>query len=264
VLRVPVRSSDTPFFHTDTIEVTLFRPAGEGPFPIAVISHGSPRVATDRRRGGRVRFVAQSHAFAALGFLVVVPTRRGYGDSEGAWAEDYGRCSSPDYYSAGLESARDIAATVAAAKALPGADANRVLLVGQSAGGFGSVAASTLAIPGVRAVVNFAGGRGSMSPDSVCNEGELVRSMGRYGHASKAPQLWLYSANDHYFGPELAQRMHAAFVAEGGQAELVQTTAYRTDGHMYFGNIDDWMPRVREFASRAGLLVPPPQASLKP
>ncbi len=194
-----------------------------------------------------MRYEAQARAFAAMGFIVVVPTRRGYGDSEGAWAEDYGPCSSPDYYGAGLESSRDIAATIAAAKALPGADANRIVLVGQSAGGWGSIAASTLDIPGVRAVVNFAGGRGSQSVDSVCNEGELVRATGRYGRASKVPQLWLYSANYHYFNPAIARRMHAAFVAAGGKADLVEAPAWGSDGHLYFRNVADWAPRVRAF-----------------
>jgi dienelactone hydrolase len=254
VLRVPVRSSDSPFFHTDMIEVTVYRPAGDGPFPIAVLSHGSPRTASDRKRGGRVRFESQARAFTAMGFLVVVPTRRGYGDSEGEWAEGYGSCSSPDYYTAGLESARDIAAAVAAAKALPGADAGRVLLVGQSAGGWGSVATSTLSIAGVRGVVNFAGGRGSQGPDTVCNEGELVRAAGRYGKAAKVPHLWIYSANDHYFAPPLVRRMHEAFVAGGAKAELLEVPPYRTDGHLYFSNVAAWTSAVNAFAARTGLV----------
>jgi len=184
----------------------------------------------------------------------VVPTRRGYGDSEGEWAEGYGSCNSPDYYTAGLESARDIAAAVAAAKALPGVDAGRVLLVGQSAGGWGSIATSTLSIAGVRGVVNFAGGRGSQAPDTVCNEGELVRAAGRYGKAAKVPQLWIYSANDHYFAPPLVRRMHEAFVAGGGKAELLEVPPYRTDGHLYFGNVSAWTQSVSAFAARAGLV----------
>jgi dienelactone hydrolase len=251
VLRVPVASGGL-FARVDAIEVTVFRPEGSGPFPVAVLSHGSPRAASDRRRAGRIRFEAQSRAFLAMGYAVVVPTRRGYGDSEGEWAESYGTCSAPDYYTAGLESARDIAAAVAAARALPGLDGNHVVLVGQSAGGFGSVAASTLALPGVVAVVNFAGGRGSNSPHQVCAEPQLVAAMKRYGDTSRVPQLWIYSPNDQYFGPAVARRMHAAFTHAGGQAEFLEAPAYGADGHGYFGFVSDWRPRVQDFLGRVG------------
>jgi len=172
-----------------------------------------------------VRFEQQSRAFMAMGYAVVVPTRRGYGDSEGDWAEGYGTCSAPDYYTSGLESARDILAATEAARAIPGLDGKHIVLVGQSAGAFGSVAAATLPVPGLVAVVNFAGGRGSQGDE----------------------QLWIYSANDLYFDPPLARRMHAAFVGAGGRAQLVEVPAFGTDGHLYFRNIADWTPRVKAF-----------------
>ncbi len=247
VLRVPVASGWGPTARIDAIEVTVFRPAGAGPFPIVVLSHGSPRSAADRRRVGRIRFEQHARAFVGMGYAVVVPTRRGYGDSEGYWAESYGSCELPDYHGAGLESARDILAGAAAARNLPGLDARHIVLVGQSAGGFGSVAASTLELPGVVGVVNFAGGRGSRGSNNVCNESALVDAMRRYGATSRVPQIWLYSPNDLYFRPELARRMHAAFVGAGGRAQFVEAPHFGADGHDYFGFIADWSPRVREF-----------------
>ena len=236
-----------------TIEVTVFRPQGDGPFPLVVLSHGSPRSAEDRRREGRQRLEEQAQPFLAMGFAVVVPTRRGYGESGGEWAEGYGRCSNPDYYSAGLESARDIRAAVDAVRKEPWADAQRVVLAGQSAGGFGSVAASSSRFEGLVGVVNFAGGRGSMGPDHVCGEGRLVEAMGRYGATARVPELWLYSVNDHFFGPSLARRMHQAFVKSGGSAEFVEAPANGFDGHGYFARaVDDWAPRVRAFLQRVG------------
>jgi dienelactone hydrolase len=241
VLRVPVGPAES-------IDVTVFRPGGAGPHPIVVLSHGSPRVASDRRRTGRIRFESQSRAFLAMGYAVLVPTRRGYGDSQGDWAETYGSCESPDYFRAGLESARDIESAVTAARALPGLDGGRIVLAGQSAGGFGSVAASTLALPGVVAVVNFAGGRGSRGPDDVCGADRLVEAMQRYGRASvRVPQLWIYSRNDRYFGPDLARRLHAAFEGAGGRAQFLEAPAVGGDGHDYFGHVADWAPRVQAF-----------------
>ncbi len=252
VLRVPVVSGATAPPRVDAIEVTVFRPAGAGPFPLVVLSHGSPRVAADRRRAGRMRYEAQSRAFLAMGYAVAVPTRRGYGDSEGDWAESYGSCHSPDYYAAGLESARDILAAASAVRTLPGIDGRHIVLAGQSAGGWGSVAASALDVPGVVGIVNFAGGRGSQGPHEVCGEERLVEAMARFGRTARVPQLWIYSPNDLYFGPALARRMHAAFVSSGGRAEFVQAPSVGYDGHDYFGSVSDWKPRVQAFLAAAG------------
>jgi pimeloyl-ACP methyl ester carboxylesterase len=249
VLRVPVVKGAQ---HAD-IDVTVYKPAGHGPFPLVVLSHGSPRNAAQRRIDGRQRLVTQSEPFIALGYAVLVPTRRGYGQSGGDWAEDYGTCSNPDYYTAGLETARDVRAAVDAVRRAPWADASRVILAGQSAGGFGSVAASSGEFQGLIGVINFAGGRGSKGPDDVCAESRLVDAMARYGRAAHVPELWIYSANDRYFGPDLARRMHAAFVKAGGSAEFVQAPPSGIDGHGYFARaVDDWSPRVAAFLQRLG------------
>lgn len=249
VMRVPVVNGAQQAY----IDVTVFRPEGRGPFPIVVLSHGSPRSAAQRRAEGRLRLVAQSEPFLALGFAVLVPTRRGYGDSGGPWAEGFGSCANPDYYSAGLESARDIRAAVAAVRGEPWADTRRVVLAGQSAGGFGSVAASSTAFDGLVGVINFAGGRGSLAPGRVCGESRLVEAMARYGRAAHVPELWIYSANDRYFEPSLARRMYGAFVAGGGAAEFVMAPPCGVDGHGYFARaMDDWTPRVASFLARIG------------
>jgi dienelactone hydrolase len=250
VLRVPVVKGGEQAY----IDVTVFRPAeAKGPLPIVVLSHGSPRTAEERRAVGRMRFVAQSEPFVAMGFAVLVPTRRGYGRSEGGWAESYGTCANPDYYSAGLESARDIRAAVEAVRGEPWADTSRVVLVGQSAGGFGSVAASSTPFEGLAGVVNFAGGRGSRGPDDVCGEPRLIEAMARYGARSRVPTIFIYSSNDRYFGPPLARRLHQAFVKSGGRAEFVEAPPSGTDGHGYFSrNMDDWTPRVESFLHRIG------------
>ena len=251
VMKVPVGN----WLDGGTIEVTVYKPEGPGPFPLAVLSHGSPRNAEQRRTGGRQRLVSQSEPFVALGFAVLVPTRRGYGNSGGGWAEAYGSCSDPHYYEAGLESARDLRAAVDAVRAEPWADAKRVLLVGQSAGGFASVAASSEPMDGLLGVINFAGGRGSQSPDQVCGEWRLVEAMGRYGRTARVPELWLYATNDHFFKPSVAHRMHDAFVQAGGRAEFVTAPETGLDGHAYFvRNIGDWTPRVADFARRVGAI----------
>ena len=250
VLRVPVVSGVEQAY----IQVTVFKPEGAGPFPIVVLSHGSPRTAEDRRREGRQRLEAASARFVKMGFAVLVPTRRGYGESGGAWAEAYGGCWNPDYYKAGLETARDVRAAVDAVRGEPWADTQRIVLAGQSAGGFGSVAASSTPFEGLVAVVNFAGGRGSQGPDDVCAEERLVEAMARYGANARVPELWIYSANDRFFGPRLARRMHAAFVEGGGKADFVEAPPTGEDGHAYFSRRSaDWAPTVERFLRDAGV-----------
>jgi len=249
VIRAPVAQGVEQAF----IAVTVFKPAGAGPFPIVVLSHGSPRSAEDRRREGRQRLARQSQRFVDMGFAVLVPTRRGYGESGGSWAEAYGTCNNPDYHGAGLETARDLRAAVDAVRGEKWADARRIVLAGQSAGGFGSVAAASRKFDGLVAVVNFAGGRGSRGPDDVCAEDRLVDAMARFGEGERVPELWIYSVNDRFFGPDLARRMHAAFVRSGGTAEFVQAPAIGLDGHGYFASApDDWSPRVAAFLKRVG------------
>ena len=251
VLSVPVKSGQGAV----AIEVTLYEPEGEGPFPVAVLSHGSPRSAAERRTMGRVRFETQSREFLARGFAVAVPTRRGYGHSGGGWAEGYGSCADPDYARAGIESARDLRAAIEALKAQPRVDTRRVLLVGHSAGGWASIAAASGELPGLKAVINFAGGRGSHAPHLVCNAERLVEAASLYGRTSTVPQLWIYAANDTFFGPDLARRMHEAFVAAGGRANLKALPAFGTDGHAFFSQgTPQWTPIVADFLSEAGLM----------
>jgi dienelactone hydrolase len=249
VIRAPVVAGVEQAY----IDVTVFKPKGAGPFPIVVLSHGSPRSAEDRRREGRQRLVAQSAQFLAMGYAVLVPTRRGYGESGGTWAETYGSCRDPVYHAAGLETARDLRAAVDAVRGVAWADTSRVVLAGQSAGGFGSVAAASQPFEGLVAVVNFAGGRGSQGPEDVCGETRLVEAMERYGRGSRVPELWIYSVNDRFFGPSLARRMHHAFVQSGGEAEFFEAPATGLDGHGYFArSMHDWSPRVQAFLKRVG------------
>jgi dienelactone hydrolase len=254
IIKVPVHA---PGAGVVTIDVTVFRPEGRGPFPLAVINHGSPRLAADRRAEGRQRFETQSRELARRGFIVAVPTRRGYGESGGEWAESFGTCRNPDYFRSGLESARDVRAAVAELKRDPDVDGKRVLLVGQSAGGWAVLAAASEPLEGLVGVINFAGGRGSSRPGEVCNDARLVEDAGRYGATSRVPQLWLYAANDSFFSPDIVRRMHESFTRAGGKAALRQLPPFGADGHALFGRgTSQWLPQVEPFLVELGFASP--------
>ena len=233
----------------DPVAIHLYRPGGPGPFPLLVLSHGSPRSAADRAGYGPGTMRDQASALAQRGLAVAVVIRRGYGGT-GRWAETYGGCAQPDYYRAGLASAQDIEAATEVLSREPGIDASRIVLMGVSAGGWASVAAGSRRH--VLGVVSFAGGRGSRGPDDVCDESALISAIGRYGATSRSPEMWIYSVNDRFFGPALARRMFGAFTAGGGKATFVEAPAYRNDGHAYFNNISAWMPQVTGFFRTIG------------
>jgi dienelactone hydrolase len=255
VVRIPL--SVPGLFGTQQLhlEATVYRPDGDGPFPLAVLNHGSPRNAADRRNGTRARFPEQSAWFLARGFAVVIPMRRGYAGSEGEFAEGGGPCNRADWYRAGRESAKDIRAAVEFMQARPFIDRSRVLLVGQSAGGFGVLALAAEGLEGLTGVINFAGGRGSPQPGKNCSPENVIYSMGQFGRTTKVPTLWIYTENDSYFPVWMIQEMHAAFRKAGGDAELVLLPPFGTDGHSLFRRgVELWSPVVEEFLNRRGLV----------
>lgn len=76
---------------------------------------------------------------------------------------------------------------------------NDVIVVGQSAGGWGSIALSSLAPPPVKAIITFAAGRGGRvedKPNNNCAPDKLVEAAGEFGRTSRLPMLWIYIEND--------------------------------------------------------------------
>jgi predicted TIM-barrel fold metal-dependent hydrolase/dienelactone hydrolase len=183
--------------------------------------------------------------------MVALPLRRGYGQTGGPWLENFGSCSSPDYYRAGMTTAQDIRTAIDYFRGRPEVQRDRILLIGLSAGGWGSLAAASQNPAGVFAVINFAGGRGGGHPKvGNCAPRRLVDAAARYGSTARIPTLWLYAANDSFFAPDLARKMSGAFIRAGGRAEYVALPAFGSDGHRLFGAADGralWQPRVETF-----------------
>lgn len=237
-----------------SLYATEYRPEGEGPFPLAVINHGLPRSPADRLEvTGQYR--EQSLEFVRRGFIVINPVRRGYGKTGGIFAEGDYNCAAPHYYETGLETAKDILATIEYARTRDDIDANRILLVGQSAGGFGALAAASIPIPGLIGVVSFAGGRGSRGPNNVCAEDRLVDAIARYATTTQAPTLWIYAENDSYFGPSLVRRLVEAYRNRGAKVDYQPQGPSGNDGHSFFSasrNISLWSKIVDKFLTSTG------------
>jgi homoserine acetyltransferase len=108
----------------------------------------------------------------------------------------------------------------------------------------------------VRAVINFAGGRGGRSydkPHNNCAPDRLIAAARAFGTTARIPTLWIYSANDSFFGPDLSRRMAEAFRAGGGRADYRLLPAFGSDGHRLIEMreaVGAWSPIVQEFLGR--------------
>jgi dienelactone hydrolase len=238
------------------IKVTIFRDDAAGKSPVLVLNHGRAVKAEERARLGRARYSENARYFVGKGFVVLVPTRVGYGVSGGPDVEDSGGCRSKNYppvYEAALQ---QTLAVLAHARTLPYADSSRSLVVGQSFGGTTAVAVAAQNVPGVLAAVNFAGGGGGNPidrPADPCRPDLLVKLFAGYGRTARVPTLWLYRENDKYFGKEHPQDWFKAFVAAGGKGEFVQLPAHGEDGHGSFTrNPGAWKPAFEDFLRRNG------------
>ncbi|BAI73110.1 dienelactone hydrolase [Azospirillum sp. B510] len=252
-LSIPARFPDGS---AATLEATLLRPDGPGRYPIAILSHGTPRDPADRAQMTPLRYLPEAREFARRGWAVVTVMRRGYGGSDGPYSETTGSCNNPDYLRSARQSAEDLRQAIRYVAEQPYADASRILAVGVSAGGLASVALGADAPPGLKAVISFAGGRGSIADNEVCQENRLIAAFGTLGRSSRVPSLWIYAENDLFFGPALARRLWEAFTQEGGRAEFIAAPPNGKDGHGFFSAaIPQWTPMVDSFLAQNGLVL---------
>ncbi|MGB6306544.1 MAG: alpha/beta fold hydrolase [Steroidobacteraceae bacterium] len=228
----------------------IFRPAGAGPFPLVVIHHGIPVSSADARKQ-KLGFSIASAWFAQRGYLVVVAQRPGFGESDGPFLEFSGRCPDRDYVREGRDTAVIESAIIRSAVALSGVDPQKIIVVGQSAGGFGAIALGDAPPPGVLGIISFAGGRGGDDHEHICGGAErLAQAAGVFGRTNQIPQLWLYAANDHFFPSSVAHMLFDAYHAGSKPAiRFVGLPPFDGDGHKTLGYADPsvWADPVSEF-----------------
>ena len=199
----------------------------------------------------------QALEFARRGWAAAIVMRRGYGGSDGGWAENFGSCSNPNYLAAGTAGAADLKLTVEFLSHWKDIEPTHMIAVGVSAGGFATVALTADPPSGLAAAISFAGGRGSEKDNEVCREDRLVEAYRALGKQSRIPMLWVYAQNDHFFAPQLAEKMRAAFTAGGGVVDFVSAPAFGSDGHELFSpaGIPEWTAYVDKFLQKQNLVM---------
>jgi dienelactone hydrolase len=240
----------------------VVRPVGNGPFPLVVMNHGVSLNQRERSFFPIVEFRDAAMWFARRGYMVVAPSGTGYGAAaldepeRGLYSSFYskiGSCDNPNFHDAGLAVAlldKWIIDYMADQKLIV---PDKTIVVGQSAGGWAAIALSSRNVPGVRAIITFAAGRGGRvggKPNNNCAPDKLVAATGDFGRTARVPMLWIYIENDTFFGPALSKRMHQAYTEAGGTAEYHLFPPFGSDGHFFIDSADAiplWAPLVSQF-----------------
>jgi len=212
----------------------LFRPPGDGPFPLAVIAHASTQNVLRRAQMPRPEYRALAGWLVARGFAVLVPERPGHGATGGNYLEDQGGCDEADYAKSGRVTADEIAAAAGLLRKQPFIRPDGIVVIGHSAGAWGALALAGEDPKNIAAIIAFGPGRGGHAndlPDRVCAPHTLTAAAAGFGQTARVKVTWLVAANDSYFSPALSRQLADAFRAGGGKVDFHVLSAHGSEGH---------------------------------
>ena len=224
------------------LEALIVRPAAaKGRLPVALLTHGKPRAASDLVKIRSALMAPEARDLAYRGYLAVAVVRRGFGLSGGTPGQPtnaaYAKCNDPDLRRYFTVEADDLERALRVVATRPDADATRMIALGGSVGGGAVLALAARNPPGLKAVVNLAGAMRitNAQGELACPQELPIAALASFGSQTKTPTLWIYSENDSNFGPDAARKVHAAYVAQGGIATLTMAPSLQpADGHNIF------------------------------
>ena len=255
-----------------TLQVTFYKPSGPGPFPLAVINHGATN-ASANNRGDRYRFTVSAYYFLSRGYAVALPMMRGFAGSGGSILH-----LGCDVARVARANANDIRAVTEAVSRRPDIDRTRIVVAGQSFGGWNTLGLGAAPPAGVRGLILF--NAAIRTSDCAAQDDSMTAAAGRLGAEATLPSLWFYGDNDtvmpaatwhnvfdryaragfdRYARAGFDRYARAGFdrsARAGGRAELVAIGAFGKDSHQFLsapGSLPLWAPKVDAFLSRIGL-----------
>lgn len=231
------------------LEATLFRPPGDGPFPLLIMNHGkAPGMPAFQNR---YRGIVIATEFVRRGYAVLLPMRKGFAHSGGLYVDS--GCNITGNAEA---QADDVAAALDYARQQDWFDQENVIVMGQSHGGLTTMAFGARNPPLVKVLLNFAGGLRNDATGCIWKSA-LVDAFARFGSSTLIPSLWFYGANDSYFNPELVARMYQAYTLAGsGTATLIAYGPFKQDAHGMSASRDGipiWWPPTEALLKSLGL-----------
>lgn len=201
----------------------------------------------------------------ARGHTLVVPYRRGFGESEGTFVEECAyqarKCTLAEYRAQVIESvggalAQTKAAVDQIAMARLRPRGGKVVMWGGSRGGFLSLLYAARYPEQVRAVVAVSPGTLSISDNWPKDENAIrldwQREMFKSAGAFAGPTLWVYAAGDTFYDPDDVGRwFFDAFIAGGGKGEFVFLTGHKL-ANAHVPPVDLWAEQADRLLKAIG------------
>ncbi|MBR0982314.1 MULTISPECIES: dienelactone hydrolase family protein [Bradyrhizobium] len=212
----------------------LFRPAGAGPFRLAVVAHASTQNVLRRAQMPQPEYRPLAAYLVARGFAVLVPERLGHGATGGRYVEDQGGCDEADYARAGRATAEEIRLALEFLRKQDFIRKEAAIVIGHSAGGWGALALANADPKAINAIAVFAPGRGGHAndePNRICATHTLLATAAEFGKGARIPVTWLVATNDSYFAPAFSKSLADAFRGGGGKVDFRILPAVGSEGH---------------------------------
>jgi len=246
------------------LEMTLLLPEGPGPFPVMVYNHGDIEIGTAwLKYKRRYREMIVAREFLRYGVAVAIPARPGVGMSEGIYLIPKSNGDADASYKGRLH-AENIMPAFDLLKTIPGLDANRIIVTGQSAGGYSTMYIASQNPPGVIGAVNYSGGRtdiGGGSGPGYLNR-TMVNAFEEAGKTTRMPVLMIFAEGDSRYSPNTIRHSYQAFIDAGGKGTLSLSPPINTDGHYVYHQPAYWRDALRAYLQQIGIV--PAQAGTSP
>jgi dienelactone hydrolase len=246
-VRIPVISQNSQQM-TAELEAIVYKPKKEGVFPVVIFNHGS----TGGHPKQTYKWSDQAKYFVSKDYVVIAPMRKGRGESSGVSLESEDKNCDISSWDKGIQSAMDdLDAVIKFAESIKEIKHDEIHLLGQSRGGFLSIAyaAEGKFKEKIKSVVNFSGGWVAQKEDQCPQDFNEV-AFAQYGAKSTIPMLWLYGANDLYYGDESTISYHDVFKKNGGVADFHLVKGIPNNGHELIEHTEKWKSLMDDFLTQ--------------
>jgi dienelactone hydrolase len=250
-----------------TLVANVYRPVKDDRRRVVLFSHQSTggSVSPQEMNGAPPLSIVQF--FIARGFTVVAPMRRGVGMSTGTYREECplsaGQCTPSENTTVSIsglgEAIQDTNAVIdqiILRKLLP--QNSKILLAGNSRGGFLSLVMAGRRPDLATGVLNFVGGWIGISDVYAVSENAAkmqfqIEQLAAAGTKARVPTLWIYAARDVFYSETVTRQFFKAFTNAGGRGDYVFINEHALpNGHTIATQLPLWSTRAEQFLAELG------------
>lgn len=234
------------------LELVIYKPAEQGSFPTLVFNHGSVSNGNDPKEVRyTVTYPELAQFFNSKGWAVVLPQRRGRGQSGGQYAEGWDSekqryaCDPALAQTSMARAMADLDATQTYLEKQSFVDTKRMLLGGHSKGGILAMAYAAQNPNRYLGVTNFVGGW----VGERCEHAVKINA-GVFTQSAKFPKstLWLYGEKDPFYSIAHSKGSFDAFKAAGGRGEFhVFNLGFMRNDHQIVRTRSVWESTVADY-----------------